>query len=435
MTSEILTPNKNYNRIRHFLRLLFLHGCYSRNSFTQYKILSEKQYRNYTNLIMEYLDEKHHNIQQYSRESLKLDFEYYDTKSNYLVDSYLSKSSSSNYISVYFLTLQLLHQKGRPLKRSEIMDELFSIYGFDRNSLEESTKEISEASIYNYLKEFVKLDILKETENKEFCLSKDIFENLCIEELRALYNAVSFFTNTVFPSTPGYYLKNSLNKYITYKRNYQLEDKEVFLHRFTPFHSVLDDGVVIESLKAINSNKKVKICYEKFLFDKGHYSKEKHFLDLNPIKVIFDLSLGRWYLACLDDDKVFSLLRMDRIQGITIMKSQFNYKALACIFEKDYKNIWTASTPFDTDEIRTVTLQIPRDGKHTVERLIKEGQDGQLILGDDDNYYYTLQVKDDEELLPWLRTLSPYIKIVGSENLKNKFINDLMEMRTSYGII
>lgn len=435
MTSEILTPNKNYNRIRNFLRLLFLNGCYSRNSFTKYKILSDKQYRNYTNILMEYLNQEHHNIQQYSRDSLQLGFEYYETTENYLVDSYLTKSSSSNYMSVYFLVLQILNISEKPMKRNEIIEELYKVYGFDEESRRDSVKEISEASIYNYLKEFVHLDILGENEDNEFYINDDIFGNLSKEELINLYDGVSFFSDILYPSTPGYYLRNTLLRYIKHIRDLDLEDNNVFLHRFAPLHSVLDDEIVVGILKAIKTKKKIKINYEKLVFYESKYIKEEYRIKLSPIKIIFDLSLGRWYLAYLDDENILSMIRIDRIQRINVLKDNFDYEVGEEYYHKQIKNVWTASIPYEDNEVKEIKLQVLGNSKYIIERLMRESPNGQVILGEDDNYYFTLRVKDDGELLPWLRTLSPYVKIVENANIKDKFVEDLMKMRDDYGAI
>lgn len=435
MTSELLTPNKNYNKMRVFLRLLFLNGCYSKTSFKKYNLLSDKQYRNYTNILMEYFNDDCHNLEQYSRDSLQLNFEYHETTENYLVDSYLTKSSTSNYMSVYFLLLQILNTSERPLKRTEITEVLYRIYGFDDISSSDCSKEISESSIYNYLKEFVHLDILVENEDNEFYLNDDIFKDLSNKELISLCHAISFFSNVLYPSTPGYFLKNSLEKYIKYTRHVNLEDKNIFLHRFTPLHSVLDDEIVLESLKAIKNNRKIKVQYEKLVFHDSHYKKESHKIKLYPIKVIFDFSLGRWYLACLDDENTLSMLRIDRINRINILKDTFDYKMCEDYFNEQFKDIWTASTPLVNDKYKEIKLKIPKENKHTLKRLMKEGQNGQLILGEDNNYYFTLNVIDDIELLPWIRTLSPYVQIIENTDLKDRFVGDLIEMRDSYEII
>lgn len=435
MTSEILTPNKSYNKIRSFLRFLFLKGCYSKNSFKKYGLLSDKQYRNYTGILMEYFKDEYHNIEQYSRDSLQLNFEYYETTENYLVDSYLTKSSSSNYMSVYFLVLQILSTSKRPLKRSEITEKLYAIYGFDEVSNREYTKEISEGSIYNYLKEFVHLDILAENEDNEFYVNDDILKSLSNEELINLYDGVSFFSNTLYPSTPGYYLKKSLKQYIKHIRNLELKEDDLFLHRFTPLHSVLDDEMVVECLKIIKENRKIEIDYEKLIFNGSCYEKEEYKIKLNPIKLVFDFSLGRWYLACMDDESKLSMLRIDRIQDVRTLKDSFDYKTFEKYFYEQFQDVWTASIPLENVESKEIKLQIPKEGKYILIRLLKEAEAGQLILGEDDNYYFTLKVKDDTELLPWIRTLSPYVKVVGNEDLKDRFVDDLIEMRNNYGII
>lgn len=435
MSSEIFTPNKNYNKIRSFLRFLFLKGCYSKNSFKQYGLLSDKQYRNYTNILIEYFREEYHNIEQYSRNSLQLNFEYYNTTENYLVDSYLTKSSSSNYMSVYFLTLQILNESDVPLKRNLITEKLYEIYGFHEVSNRDYTKEISEGSIYNYLKEFVDLDILGENDDNEFYINNDIFEDLSDEELIDLYDGVSFFSNVLYPSTPGYYVKNSLYRYIKHIRDVELEDDSLFLHRFTPLHSVLDDEIVIECLKSIKDNKKIKIKYEKLVFNESYYNRDEYEIEINPIKIVFDFSLGRWYLAFIDDEKRLSMLRIDRIQGIGFLKDKFDYETYEEHFHEQFKDVWTASIPFGDSELKEVKFKIPKEGKYTLKRLMKEANSGQLILGEDEDYYFILNVKDDIELLPWIRTLSPYIEIIGNEDLRDRFINDLVEMGQSYGIV
>lgn len=435
MASDILTPNKDYNRMRNFLRLIFLNGCYSRKSFKKYKILSDKQYRNYTKILTEYFSDEYHNIRQYSRDSLHMNYEYYKTIENYLIDSYLTKSSSSNFISVYFLVLQILNQSSKPLKRSEITEKLYKIYGFDDNSEKDSYKDLSEISIYNYLKEFVYLDILNENENNEFYLNEDIFTNLSDEEIIELYDCVCFYSNATFPSTPGYYLKHSLKKYIEYIRKLELNDNNLFLHRFVPLHSVLDDDIVIDILKSINLSKKIKIDYHKFILQGSSYIDKKRKFEVYPIKVIFDLKLGRWYLASLDDNNNLCIFRIDRIHSIKNLNDKFSYEEGEKHFNEQFNNVWTASIPFENKRKNEIKLQIHESKGYIIERIMSEAKNGQLILGEDDYYYFTLQIKDELELLPWIRTLSPHVKIIENDNLKNRFINDLTEMKNNYETI
>lgn len=435
MGNEILTSNKNYNKIRDFLRLLFINGCYSKKSLKKYNIITDKQYRDYTNLLLEYFNEENHNIRQYSRDSLQMNFNYYETTENYLIDSYLTKSSSSNYISIYFLVLQILKKNDKPLKRKEITKEIYKVYGFHEQSKRNCFKDLSENSIYKYLKEFVKLGIIEENEQNEFSLKKDIFENLSDDELINLYDAVCFFSNSLVPSTLGYYLKHSIENYFKYIRKVNIHKNELFLHRFTPIHSVLDDKIVIDLLNSIKLKKKIEIEYHKWIFENYCYDAKKFKFKIYPVKIIFDLTLGRWYLVTLDDNNNLSVFRVDRLYNVKNLTENFNYKKAEQYFNENFKNIWTASMPFSKDKATEVKLKINDNRQFILERIIEEGKGGQLTLETDGNYYFTIKVKDEVELLPWIRGLSPHVTIIENANLKKRFVDDIMEMKKNYGFV
>lgn len=425
MSNEVLKSNKNYNKMRNFLRLVYLHGCYSNKTFKKYNIITAKQYRDYTKILLDYFKDDNHNVKEYLRDSLRMDFEYYNNIDNYLVDSYSTKSSSASFISLYFLILQILKNHNTRLKRSDIICELPSDMEFD------------DTTIYNYLKSFTDSDILIENEKNEFSINEDVFGNLSDDEIFDLYDCVCFFSNYLFPSTPGYYLKRTLEKYIKYVRKLKTYYKKVFLHRFVPFHSVLDDEIVYLILEAIDLNKAIEVEYHKWLFENSRYNDKKTIIKVYPVKIVFDLYLGRWYLASVGENKLIYTLRIDSIYKVKSLNSKFDYGKMEKYFYEKFNNVWTISMPSGKEKTIEVKLKINSAKKYVLNRIRREGKLGVVTMDESGDYFFSINVYDENELIPWLRSLSPDIEIVenGQHNLRKKLIDDLEEMKKNYGIV
>jgi predicted DNA-binding transcriptional regulator YafY len=218
-------------------------------------------------------------------------------------------------------------------------------------------------------------------------------------------------------------------------RKLQTHEIELFLHRFVPFHSVLDDETVLKILESICLNKKTKIKYHKLIFEHSCYTEKEFEFDVCPVKIIFDLTLGRWYLACFDDNSHLSMFRVDRIYDAVHLEDRFDYSEAEKRFNKKFKDVWTASIPFNDKKSRKIKLQVTGDKQYILNRIAAEGKDGYFTLENNGTCYFNLNVKDETEILPWLRSLSPHVKIIENDSLKNRMISDLMEMKKNYGII
>lgn len=415
---------KSYDTIRNVLRHLYIYGCYSRDDFKNMGI-SGRKYDNERKRILNFINEKFV-VEEYvsNTKYIGLKNDMFKSARNFLVDSYMTKTISENYINYFFLIQQILNQSKVGLSSNEIIDYVSEL--IPKNTDEKST-------IIRMLRDMVNQGFIKEEKIKNkkiYSISDDFFKEFTIDEIIQIYYATDFYCSTSFISAPGYYLKDTIKKYLKYERNYELNEKEIYLLKDNFLSRIIDDEIIINILNSIINNKDIKI----------YYRNNKKPIICVPYKIITEFNYGRQYLLCeiIESNKV-KLFRIDRINKI---KENENIKMIYNPenYDEYIQNCWCVGFHEDKNNLIDIEIDFFIDDnkeQYIIQRILKEGKWGQLNKIKEGEYVFKIKVSDARELIPWIRSFTGFAKVRKSEqhNLYELIEGDRKESLKNYGIV
>ncbi|MEW9122188.1 MAG: WYL domain-containing protein [Thermotaleaceae bacterium] len=356
---------------------------------------------------------------------VRLHYNYYQHVENYLLDSYLCKSFTNLNLSLFILIQQILKEKNRPVEFTEIRDEL--------ELLMDSEHEL-DSSIIRQLNELVEWGMIE----KDFSLKKiyysvqrDFFEGLENKELIDLYNTLQFFSNITFPSVPGYYLKKTLERYLRYHRDIEVKNHNPFLYRFNHFHSVLEEEILWPLLWAIHYGREVKI---------NHFLKGKKTLKntaLKPIKVLFDVQYGRWFLIGKSEFHRLSVYRVEDIKKVNVLLNKaFPIESYRQQYQDEYEKSWMIVGKKEDLEWIKLRFSVDKDADRNflIDRVKREGRHGEIQIIDERSFIYTIAVNDLNEIKPWIRSFHHRVEILScsKDELKEDLNKEWKELLNQY---
>lgn len=456
---------KSYDTIRDTLRTIFLYGSYSREDFTL-KQISGRKYDNERRRILNFLRDDVIDDFSYQGNSktVRIVYNKYEHLGNFLAESFLTKTFTRNDVILYFLILQVLTVNEHPLDAQEIQSFICELLP------EEEDMDIS--TLRRKLKQMVEEELLQVKWNKNkklYTLAEDIFQDLSDQELEQLYVAVDFFRNTSPINLPGYYLGETLKKYLHYERNLGVREGEIFTYKHNHLQRIIDDEVISLVFEGIYEQRKVEF----------QYHEEKKNEKVIPLKLIIEYYYGRQYLYALNDrTQEPELYRIDRVKKIRLgekFDKRFDNdrikgekvnsgKLLECPIDQepldrcqskglkesledkekdDYAAVleksWCATlrpSQGPTEIQVDITLDERTQG-FLINRLIKEGRWGGLQRISEGKYVFTIEVNDSSEMIPWLRSFAGYVTVRQSQehDTRERLLADAKEALKNYGVV
>lgn len=423
---------KNYNILRTILRECFLYGCYSREDLEKKMKISSRKISYEIRRIQQFIGQEYIKIDKYGRYNLlNLTYDFLRHRNNFLIKTYLTKSFTKNDIVLYFSVLMYLQSEVgekdfNEIEAALIENGMISYEKLSRKTLERKLNEMS--------KDLYQISIRTERRKKFFAISKDILKNFCADEIKEIYLAVKLFKNIVFPTTFGYYLEDSLCDYLNYQRNVNVENLDCFTYKNLYYHPAIEEELLWTILNAIHNRNKISIKYRA----KKTYENSKGIDEINPYKIRFDVEYGRLYLVSITDSKKCIITRIDRIEEVYVLKTKFIRCEFDSSYEKCMKNSWSSAKLYKDGNLKEVKFNIVIDEKkekYILDKIICEAPMGKLKKIKDGFYEFNIMLNDNFEIIPWLRSYSEYIKIIGDENLKKRVYEDLKETLKNYGVI
>lgn len=427
---------KSYDTIRDTLRTMFLYGSYSREDFTL-KQISGRKYDNERRRILNYLRDDVIDDFSYQGNSktVRIVYNKYEHLGNFLAESFLTKTFTRNDVILYFLILQVLTVNESPLDAQEILSFICELLP------EEEDLDISTLS--RKLKQMVEEELLQVKWNKNkklYTLAEDIFEDLSDQELKQLYVAVDFFRNTSAINLPGYYLGETLERYLHYERNLGVREGEVFNYKHNHLQRIIDDEVISLVFEGIYERRKLEF----------QYHEEKKNEKVIPLKLIIEYYYGRQYLYAFNDGtKEPELYRIDRVKKMRLAEPLDRCQSVDSkeSLEDEEKDNYTAvlekswcATLMPPQGVTEIQVEITLN-EHTqsflINRLLKEGRWGSLQRVDEGKYLFTIEVNDPLEMIPWLRSFAGYVTVRQSEehNTQELLLADAKEALKNYGVV
>lgn len=415
---------KDYNKLRTFLRYAFLYGCYTKDDFVERlnysQSLVDKDYKRLLNII----GSKHFMKKTSKQTRFRMNYNYYQDTKNYLVTSYYAKSSTKLQISLYFMILQVLRRR---MDVNEINGKIPTL-----------SDDFNIKTLTRQLEKMVEWDLIERVQHKRngklyFQPKKDFFAALTDEELNQLKAAVEFFCNIEFPSTPGYYLSNTIEKYMKYYRNKQSSTKGLFLYRFKSFHTVLEEDMAWRLLCCINNKAKISLQYR--------FRDGIHYKTVFPVKLVIDIRYGRWYMIGSTDTHPINTYRLDKVIDFDVLEEGRGNPADKEQLYSRIKYSWCIA-PLQKNSIPSeikirFSVSPEQDLSFLLNKVRREGKWGIITDISDKSFIYTITINDTSEIKPWIRSFGHYAEVMGDTSLKlrEELSIEWREMLNNYGDI
>lgn len=386
---------KNFDKIRDYMRDFYVYGFKCRDDFKQ---KSSRTYDNEKRRIESYLGAYIKWDTSNKNKCVFVSLDSSEITQNPLYSAWKSKSFTNNDILLHFYILKLLSNE-ESLKIDELTDKICAETGL---CIDPQTVRIK-------ANEYVKEGILTASKH-----GKALYYNLSNYNLskfkdvyKELIDAVKYFQEAAPLGVIGSYILDNYN-----------ENNDIFKFKHHFIVHTLEDKILLEILKAMHEKRKIQ-----FINQSTKTSRINNLYG-TPLKIFVSSQTGRRYVTVYNElRRRFINHRLDYIKSVKIIDECEDYDHIEANLEKNLDKCWGVSfggyTRFEEVYLK---LYIDEDNEpYILKRLIREGQNGEIIRLDKNVYLYSKKVFDANEMLPWIKT---YIGRIISFESTNKYVHD-----------
>ncbi len=396
---------KKFDKIRDYMRDFYVYGFKSRTDF------NKKSARTY--------DNEKRRIESYMGKYMKWDYSGGSKTSFISVDcanipvnplyaAWKSKSFTANDIMLHFYILDALQNGAMPV---ETLTDLIS---------QKSERTFDVQTVRNKCNEYIKLGLLtKEKQGKAFLYSQVPPTFPITEEL---LDAVKFYQGIAPFGEIGTYIMDREN-----------QDNDLFAFKHHYIAHTLEDGILMDLLKAIRTNR--CIIFE----NQSERTGKTITICALPLKILISAQTGRRF-ACMYSfkNRRFTSFRLDYIKTIALDEEIPYAEELKEKLEHNLNKVWGVGFGgVRRSEILCMKLHInEKYENYIIDRIKREGQGGELLKIDADTFLFTKEIYDTTDMSPWIKTFTGrIIRLEGSNQMViNRFYNDMKRMAEMYGI-
>lgn len=402
--------------VRDVAREFMVYGCHTRDDLKS-RYIQPRRYDEALRRLRTYNGQVLQPVSRGKSRAIRYKLRPFTRRSNYLWKLYHSHTTTTREITLQIL-LQQTMAAYETLSLQELQEQIWAL-------LTDGTKDGEEVVSGNTIRlcanDLVECGLWERHSSGRqtvYKLAPDYFSdqylNLNTEELLELLSGVQFMANTAFPSVPGYFLSKTIKEYLRWERGLPEVYDLPIIARYMPLYAALDEGLLWQLLEARTENRPVKLLQERH----GKYRE----LSLLPLRFVFDSFNGRWYVfGCACHRKGCVLLPAIRLDSLKIhgrfeaCPSSPNDAPLP-ILEDVLSQSWLVSG--STRKKIQVQVVINKDGlspllkaqaTNGVQRAAKVSETG-------DQWLLTFDIADPMEMLPWIRSFGPNIKVLPSPN-------------------
>ncbi len=339
-----------------------------------------------------------------------------DVSHNPLFVFYRIHAFTNNDIRLHFTILNSLAD-GQFKTKERIIQDVFNTNVYDIEDGIDST-------LYKKLEEYLKLGILaskKEGKLKLYGLNRS-----CIDLERWAF-AIHFFSEIDPLGVVGSYLNDRL------KRTTKYHSCDPFLFRHHYIHHALDAEIVQTIADAIHKQSSVIVLNHPRLQKSGCANQKS---ELVPIRFYHSVQSGRRYLVALRcTNHQMSFFRLDRIQSVKLGNTVPDYPHCYNNALERLKNVWGVSDIGNSELTHLemiIKVQSPDD--YALKRLDAEKRHGSVEYIDACTARFSIDVWEDREMLPWVRTFIGNIISLkcSNQSFVDQFKHDLRESLKLY---
>ena len=398
---------REYDRIRRYLENIYLYGFFSRDDFAQAGVGSVKDYDFGVNLIRSIFPETDDAAYwKDGRKYLRVQREYALSGENRMADSYLLCAMDVEEDLPIFLGIcSCLTGEGKTVEEvcRDVAIQL------------ETENELNYFSVRRWLLELAEYGYLEKI-GRRYQLREDPLPELSEDEVWQLYSYVRFASGVTYPRVAGSFLLRTLERELL-RRGKAPAAESSFLLRHSENRTIFDEELICRLMEAIEQHRMVELI------------QERNKLVVQPAALRVDERLGRWYLLAQGEGPL--LLRVSMIRGVKLMKPlpqetwEAGAEACRAAFEQSgCSGIIPSECP---TTIRTHLHFEAAPGMGA--QFLRELRGGE-VRSEEAGEVYQAEINDPVELVPFLRSYSPWLSLEpGEHGLRERIRNDLLRMR------
>ncbi|MHA6533683.1 helix-turn-helix transcriptional regulator [Paenibacillus sp. BAC0078] len=430
---------ESFDKEIQFLRMLVLtSGAFSRQQFAERLGISVHTFDKTIRRLKEVVSSMHQHLPQEQSKELSetIRFSYYDSTDPLLLFLFRAKSVKESESQRISLLLAAMNEQ--TMTAMELLDLCCS-------SLSSGLPLPDEKTIRSDLKYLEEVGVIKKEPGPRpyrYRIQDDLVRSLSDEELFDLYDFVDVMANTQVPSVQGYLLRDGLKKQLLRNQARQ-HAVEPFLYKYHYYSRILDEAHLFTLLHAIRNHRKVRFLYFSPKSEKSYASKNTNPLferetegktqKTLPLKIVYDHQYGRWYLLSHSREGI----RKYRMEGITQIEEdeavdEVWYEKKKSELAEKIRYSWL----IDTGQPVTVRARFytPEGSERNFvkERVMLQGQWGQVVLEDEHSFIYEITVNGTTEIKPWLRSFGSSCEVLEPLRLRREMIAEWKEIASYY---
>jgi len=408
---------KQYDRLRKYLGLIYLYGCFEAEELAKVNARSVKDYNVVIGLILDLFwpNAATGKEKRQIKRNPHIMREYARSAQNRMTDSYMMFSMDRVSLLLTYLCLLQRLGAGKATARQladalERLQDAYCAFFDDRNmgdAYQNARNHALELVQYGYAS----------FQDGQFQLEADGLQALKDEAVQELHRYVCFASSVTYPRVPGSFLRRTLERELLHRGLTPFKGSECIL-RHNSNHNVFDEEVVFRLLHMIEKRQALVLEGVEYL----------------PVKLRVDCRLGRWYvLMAIEQEGVWkpsiravSRLELPAPSDNSIEKDRWE-RARAAV-EDAYENCLFSGKQVDTPVLVETRLhfEAERGRRDQFARELRLGG----IEGCPEGEVYRAAVNDPLELLPQLRAYAPWLTVLpGEHDLDRRMQDSLCRMQ------
>ncbi|ADQ08287.1 Peptidase C54 [Caldicellulosiruptor hydrothermalis 108] len=425
----------DFNKLRNFSRIVYLYGCYSREDAENFNI-AKRTFDDELRRMRIFLGEdQYFSAEREGKKSLPCIVEdFFRDVENPLINIYFSKTSTALQTTLFFMILQVLNSsENKKAAAAQILDRISQV--LDRDVADTDL----ESSLKRVLRQLQNLGIVRYLKNEKVYMlcsrARDVFKDFSTDEIKDIYISVLFFINSNVPNVPGWYLKESLEKYLLElgEEEFLKDANSMFWFTYIPHHYILEEELVWKFLEAASNNKKIKVWY--------YPRKKRQSVEFvcTPVRIVYDVKLGRWYFVVLRGEGL-SALPVWRTEKIEILQEGFDPQQILPLARR-LEKCFFVSVPTGKKGFEKIRLKFkcPSDSPYNfvLARVKRELKNARIANVDEKTFEVEYDISNIKEFKGWLRSFGERAVVLddteAGRELKEEMINEWKEILKNYG--
>lgn len=396
---------KKYDRMRQYLDLIYLYGCFDAKTLARINNRSVKDYYAVMDMMRDVFWQEE-DQQEGQQNNPRIVRKYANSAKNRMTDSYMMFSMDR--VSLLLLYLRLLQE----LRQGEtdvpkLQAHLDNLPVFMGETGQNARNHLLEMEHYGYVT----------VSHAKYNLSPDKLCVLSNEMLLELYTYVCFAAGVTYPRVPGSFLRRTLERELR-SRQLPIPEDSVFLLRNNSHRNVFDEEVVFRLLHMIQNQQTLLIDGREYL----------------PVKLRVDCRLGRWYLLAAGEYQgklqpvMWAVSRLE-LPVPSNRANSLRWEAAVQAVELAYPENESLFSGRRTEKAVLVEAKL-HFGEETgrQEQFRRELRIGS-IESKEGCLFYRAYIRDPLELLPLLRAYAPWLEVLpGEHDLCERMAETLQQM-------